>query len=75
MNFIQTNKPGAIRDPYSKAIHFVDNKARTEFLEKQKIQNEINTLRKSVEELSGTVAKEIQEIKALLLSAISRGNS
>jgi len=75
MRLIQTNKPGAMRDMSSKAIHFVDEAARAEFSEKQRIQNEINTLKKCVEDLQGKVSNDILEIKNLLLSAITKENS
>jgi hypothetical protein len=74
MHFIQTNKPGAIRDTTSKAIHFVDETARSEFAEKQRIQSEINTLKKCVEDLQGKVSNDISEIKNLLLAVITKDN-
>lgn len=73
MNFIKTTTPGVMRDPYSKAIHFVDDKARNEYLDKQRIQDEINTLRSCIEHLHGTVTQEISEIKNLIISAITKG--
>lgn len=75
MHFIQTNKPGVIRDMSSKAIHFVDETARAEFAERQRLQAEINTLKKCVEDLQGKVSNDILEIKNLLLSAITKENS
>ena len=75
MHLIQTNKPGAMRDMSSKAIHFVDEGARADFAEKQRIQSEINTLKKCVEDLQGKVSNDIQEIKNLILTAITKENS
>ena len=75
MNFIQTNRPGTIRDPYSKAIHFVDDQARNDFLEKQELQNEINIMKKSIEDLHSVVSHDISEIKHMISSVISsKGN-
>ena len=63
------------RSMSSKAIHFVDETARAEFAEKQRLQNEINTLKRCVEDLQGKVSNDILEIKNLLLSAITKENS
>ena len=80
MAYIKTDKPGMIRDTHSKAILFTDNQARQEYLdrmsEKQKIQNEINTVRKEVDQLKTAVCAEISELKNILLRVITeKGNS
>jgi predicted nucleic acid-binding Zn-ribbon protein len=79
MPYIKTENPDVVRDLNSKAIIFTNNSAREEFrqkaAEKQKLQNEINTLRSSIEEIKNSVSKEISEIKQLIIGVISdRGN-
>ena len=79
MAYIQTNKPGIIRDAHSKAILFVDEAAKKEFnernAEKIKIQSEINTLKVNMEEMQTSLKQEICELKAIILNAISgKGN-
>lgn len=69
------NRNGVVRDTRTNAIHFIDEQAKLDFAEKQRLQNEINTLRKCVDDLQGSVTQEIREIKSLLLSAITKDNS
>jgi len=80
MAYIQTNKPGIIRDTHSKAILFVDQAAaKKEFNErseeKMKIQSEINTLKVNMEQMQTSLKQEIGELKEIILNAISgKGN-
>ena len=79
MAYIQTNKPGTIRDTHSKAILFVDDAAKKEFKErneeKLKIQSQINILKNDMEEMQTSLKQEICELKDIILNAISgKGN-
>ena len=73
MGSVQTEDPRFIRDVHSKALLNTDYNAlqqhRREKLYFQKQQNDINILRKQVEELT-TVRGEMIEIRTLLTQII-----
>lgn len=79
MKTIRTENPNFVRDLNSKAILFTDHQAREEFrqrtAEKQLIQNEINTIKSTVDQLKTDLRQEISDLKTIILTAISnKGN-
>jgi len=76
--YVPTDKPGLVRDTYSKAIISSDNKALQEYrIRAQKIKENqikiesINTVKEDMNNLK----EEMADIKGLLMQIISKENN